>query len=1423
MMMMGGEGMVGDSMEMEQSGGWEQVASDMERSGGWQQVALSDANSRSRMGGLSALCFDPFQELVWAGTKDGRIAAFHRTNQLDVQTGLWQLNKHVVFQAHTSPKKQTSSSKAMATKKGADEGSTPGQTKNPVALLSLLPLSNAVFSVSPSWARLHTRGGLHLSSLRPQSVVAKLQGVGSHNEQDSVLVDLTCAAACGLIPESPSVMLGAASTAGRPSLGMLDMVTNEMVRCVWAREEGGARLNCMVAPLDADSRAVLVCGNSVGQVELRDPRSLEPISSSTSSCVSSLAHPAGVTSLSLRGDLLVTCGLSARAGRSSPDSLLKVYDLRMLRGSSGGWELSQLRAIVFRPGPGGDGVAGPIAVQFMPKFSSSLAVLGAQGALQVLDAHSGTSSAWLQVQSASSPMHHAGGWQASCLAVSSSGAILAVGDTNGHLHQFANVPGQAELLLASPYNEYSEPLVCPAFGFATPNTTEQAVQPRCPPCSATELSFQETSCLALPPWPVDASHGPHALLSYWDSPSLASALPLPPLDPTLVPGLTWVDFIGSSLTPPADFLPNHLPSVAKFCSKRDLGSHVRSKHKATRSFIQLLTSPERRQMQVRREYAKVSITVPKFGLSEFDFSKYNQTSLCGLSNLLPNCYCNVALQLFYWTPGLRRTMLQHPATLCRRDPCLSCELGFLFHNMDLARGNTVEPRNFLRVLKQVPEAAALGLLDPVEPSSELMLAVKVQDLLRFLLHQLRLEAALPDQPRATERPTQPHPKKHHKQQDRLGADAAEGGSSIALEFGAEMEQRTHCKGGNHDTIDTSQELHFKLQYPGQQDGRAKEEEGGGPSFCSVLERSLTSTEPERRVWCPKCSKYQLTVQTRRLTQLPANLLLLGNVDSDAQLSLWRTELPSLPSKPENTMDKPPSSSQQALSSSDSSSFSCSTSSSSSSTSNAQDLSYLHTDKLERPDQRSWLPLFLRLSLPSLASGSVSATRYRGPLPGHPEWPAQASAHRDKSKPTQKTTPSSPNSSALAEGTGGESALYALSAVVAHVADPPEESSALSSVQGEHLVLHTAALQLRQQTQPTSSQAQQGERKVFRTDLEAGVACWEQLKRWYLINDFVIAPSTAREAANFWYLWKQPCVLKYTRIDLPLPEVIVASASDTGKRAVVSVAESGWRPIPPEVLFQVPEKAGGGGRGGGRGTKEQAAALAAAQKAALTFLPLSSGRAGDRIGRGTLVAIDCEFVVVQLEEKEERVDGKVTMVRPQRMQLARVSVVRGQGPQLGLPFIDQYILPTEPVVDHLTQWSGLHPGDLDPAVSPHHLVTLKQAFIRLRALADLGAVFVGHGLKKDFQMINMVVPANQIVDTVHLFYLPAKRRKLGLKFLAAHVLGVDVQRGTHDSIEDAHTALALFQRYQAMRRQGPEHVEQVLTRLYDAGAACGFKL
>jgi hypothetical protein len=72
----------------------------------------------------------------------------------------------------------------------------------------------------------------------------------------------------------------------------------------------------------------------------------------------------------------------------------------------------------------------------------------------------------------------------------------------------------------------------------------------------------------------------------------------------------------------------------------------------------------------------------------------------------------------------------------------------------------------------------------------------------------------------------------------------------------------------------------------------------------------------------------------------------------------------------------------------------------------------------------------------------------------------------------------------------------------------------------------------------------------------------------------------------------------------------------------------------------------------------------------------------------------------------------------------------------------------------------------------------------------------------------------VIDTVDLYFLKARQRRLSLKFLSWFVLDESIQIDTHDSIEDARSTLMLYKAYQGFEEQNI--FDQKLEELYKAG-------
>lgn len=200
-----------------------------------------------------------------------------------------------------------------------------------------------------------------------------------------------------------------------------------------------------------------------------------------------------------------------------------------------------------------------------------------------------------------------------------------------------------------------------------------------------------------------------------------------------------------------------------------------------------------------------------------------------------------------------------------------------------------------------------------------------------------------------------------------------------------------------------------------------------------------------------------------------------------------------------------------------------------------------------------------------------------------------------------------------------------------------------------------------------------------------------------------------------------------------------------------------------------------------------------------------------------MAFDAEFVSVQEEESAVTEAGQKEVLCDTRHALGRISIFDCLTEET---VVDDHVLPREQVVDFLTRFSGIVAEDLDLVRSKHRIISTRNAYLQLRYLLDQGCIFVGHGLKQDFRTVNLVVPPNQILDTVKIYHLPG-RRYVSLRFLANFVFGRDMQQDTHDSVEDARAAYELYCKALEWKKEGIW--EKSLQELYAYGEKTSWKL
>ena len=813
---------------------------------------------------ITALAFDHQQELLYAGTSDGRLTVFHAPS----------LERHAACGAHP-------------TVAVGNDASAMGDPSVLDIAPFVTPGGGGVVSVSSTRVACHSTGAVKRWS----------HDLGL---KDPANDPLTCCAVhdSGGAPSSYAHAGSTTAFVGRVANRIAAIDVRTGVVTADADVEGASCREGTSVMEGHAPRGTIVCGGFAGELCLRDPRvkNLRAVVN-----LSSPAHAAGVSDVAVSADnnLIVTCGLTKdRMGNTVADSFLKIVDVRA--------GMRPLGVSQFPPGAS--------FVAFDPKWSCAVQVCGSGGQVQRMDVGSQEPDAFQSFHVPLNPLvnRHTGRTHANTLTaacISSSGETLAFGDAAGYVHAWSAA--------TAVYDKDPDEFPDAEPRFPDPKVNFQSLPTDDPPREAqcvrrwrageVDPAFDEENLRVPAPdysWPAEEApfHPRTPPLSWMDpeSPDFIISVGKPPriIPKSVMDTVKFHDGIGYAPNP---HYRRGAPRGEAYRKAAPLqNKRVESKFmkeeamKAAKSDAAKTgnTSGGLSKCPLPKLYHRVIERVGshKARFEEFDFGHYNRTRLLGFTNDLANCYVNPVLQMLHFVPELRAKVLM--GHTCAREFCLTCELGFLSHMLSqpptIGAGShstasmTCQPLNFLRTLRQVKEAAALGLIEGKDVELDTRLdqsyARRVQAFQRFILEQLHKEETLGVKKEDKTTKT--------KTEAAARGDAEPPGGPTAVEslFALTSTQTHACAQCKHAETRTTRAFQTDLAYPDikkdQAAARAKK-----PTFAECLEKSL-KTSGEVRAWCPGHGAYTRMSTSRHPRALPTVMSVsLGMRDPD-DLRWW---------------------------------------------------------------------------------------------------------------------------------------------------------------------------------------------------------------------------------------------------------------------------------------------------------------------------------------------------------------------------------------------------------------------------------------------------------------------------------------------------------------------------------------------------------
>jgi PAB-dependent poly(A)-specific ribonuclease subunit 2 len=405
------------------------------------------------------------------------------------------------------------------------------------------------------------------------------------------------------------------------------------------------------------------------------------------------AHGAAINDMDVRGEFVVTCGISVRhLGASIVDPLANVYDLK---------SLSSLPPLPFH--------AGAAYVRLHPKLQTTSFVASQTGQMQVVDLMNPNSVNLRQAN-----IQYMLGME-----LAPSGDALAIIDSEASIHlwgsrskmQFTKLRQETEF--PDPHPD-RQPFVdwkdMPLNTIGMPYYHERLLS-----AWPSHMVFD----VGAPPPQID----PNMVLQPAE---MGFYAPNPRQSPRYQVEDTRITQLGSMLAAPK-FLSEKAREIPNTTLARRMSDAAEALADAT------LASPTGEDPIMK--YSNVEIKYSRFGVDDFDFRFYNKTSFSGLETHIANSFTNALLQLYRFVPLIRNLALHHAATSCISENCLLCELGFLTDMLEKAAGQNCQATNLLRAFSASREAASLGLLEESTLASGVSLSSTIQSVNRFLLKQ----------------------------------------------------------------------------------------------------------------------------------------------------------------------------------------------------------------------------------------------------------------------------------------------------------------------------------------------------------------------------------------------------------------------------------------------------------------------------------------------------------------------------------------------------------------------------------------------------------------------------------------------------------------------------------------------------------------